>query len=126
MEESLPPISSSGKKRVSSGLWWAPYIPPELPSLKIPDKEPNTNKVSPRLAAKSIEQTLDWRSRAACLGEDPEIFFCEEDPTALEEAKKICRPCEVREECLDYALTIGEEFGVWGGLSETEKRKLRK
>jgi WhiB family redox-sensing transcriptional regulator len=70
----------------------------------------------------------DWRHEAACLEEDPELFFPIGDtgPAALqiEEAKAVCRRCPVVETCLDWALETGQDAGVWGALSEKERRAL--
>jgi WhiB family redox-sensing transcriptional regulator len=65
----------------------------------------------------------DWRERALCAQTDPEAFFPEKGGSSRE-AKKVCRSCEVRPECLEDALRRGERFGVWGGLTEGERRKL--
>lgn len=67
----------------------------------------------------------DWREQALCAQTDPEAFFPEKGGST-KEAKKVCRACEVRQECLEYALTNDERFGIWGGLSERERRALRK
>ena len=66
-----------------------------------------------------------WQDRALCAQTDPEAFFPEKGGSTRE-AKKICGTCEVRNSCLDYALENDERFGIWGGLSERERRKLRK
>ena len=72
----------------------------------------------------------DWRDRAACRHEDPELFFPigNTGPALLqiEEAKTVCLACPVRAGCLDWALSTGQEFGVWGGLSEDERRALKR
>jgi WhiB family redox-sensing transcriptional regulator len=60
---------------------------------------------------------------AACATTDPELFFPDSRSPASE-AKEICAGCPVRPECLEYALAAAEEFGVWGGLTEKERRKL--
>ena len=73
---------------------------------------------------------MDWRHRAECLTEDPELFF----PVGttgpalaqVEEAKKVCRRCEVREECLRWALEAGQDHRVWGGMSEDERRAMKR
>ncbi|GAA1940450.1 hypothetical protein GCM10009689_21920 [Brevibacterium antiquum] len=74
--------------------------------------------------------TMDWRHRAACLNEDPELFFPigNTGPALLqiEEAKTVCRRCEVVETCLQWALESGQDAGVWGGLSEDERRALKR
>jgi WhiB family transcriptional regulator, redox-sensing transcriptional regulator len=65
-----------------------------------------------------------WQDRALCAETDPEAFFPEKGGSTRE-AKRTCRACEVRGECLDYALEHGERFGIWGGLSERERRRLK-
>ena len=73
---------------------------------------------------------MDWRHRSACLDEDPELYFPigNTGPAILqiEEAKQVCRRCEVREQCLAWALEAGQDHGVWGGLSEDERRALKR
>jgi WhiB family transcriptional regulator, redox-sensing transcriptional regulator len=73
---------------------------------------------------------MDWRDRAACLEEDPELFFPigNTGPAILqiEEAKAVCRRCEVIDTCLKWALETGQDAGVWGGLSEDERRALKR
>src|SRR3712207_5173549 len=66
-----------------------------------------------------------WQERALCAETDPEAFFPEKGGSTRE-AKKICTGCEVRAECLEYALANDERFGIWGGLSERERRRLRR
>ena len=70
------------------------------------------------------------RPRPACAGEDPELFFPIGDtgPALLqvEEAKAVCRRCPLIESCLQGALERGEEAGVWGGMSEMERRSLKR
>ena len=74
-----------------------------------------------------ITQTLDktWQRQANCMGVDPDLFFPERG-ASTREAKEVCRGCVVREDCLEYALANGEKFGIWGGLSERERRKIRR
>jgi WhiB family redox-sensing transcriptional regulator len=64
-----------------------------------------------------------WRDLALCAETDPEAFFPDRGEPS-QPAKRVCRRCEVRAECLQYALDHGERFGIWGGLSERERRKL--
>ncbi len=66
-----------------------------------------------------------WQERALCAETDPEAFFPEKGGSTRE-AKKICTGCDVRTECLEYALGNDERFGIWGGLSERERRRLRR
>jgi len=68
---------------------------------------------------------LSWQERALCAQTDPEAFFPEKGGSTRE-AKRVCLACEVRAECLEYALTHDERFGIWGGLSERERRRLRR
>jgi WhiB family redox-sensing transcriptional regulator len=67
----------------------------------------------------------DWHERALCAQTDPEAFFPEKGGSTRE-AKKICSSCPVRAECLAYALAHDERFGIWGGLSERERRRLKR
>lgn len=72
----------------------------------------------------------DWRHEAACLEEDPELFFPigNTGPALLqiEEAKAVCRRCTVAEVCLKWAMDTGQHYGVWGGNSEDERRRLQR
>lgn len=67
----------------------------------------------------------NWQDRALCAQTDPEAFFPEKGGSTRE-AKKICQRCPVRAECLEYALAHDERFGIWGGLSERERRRLKR
>ena len=71
------------------------------------------------------DEALAWQADALCAQTDPEAFFPEKGGSTRE-AKRICEGCEVRSECLDYALANDERSGIWGGLSERERRKLRR
>ena len=66
-----------------------------------------------------------WYERAACIEADADCFFPEKGGSTRE-AKRICAECEVRTECLAYALANDERFGIWGGTSERERRRLRR
>ena len=68
---------------------------------------------------------LAWQEQALCAQTDPEAFFPEKGGSTRE-AKRICIGCEVKGECLEYALANDERFGIWGGLSERERRRLKK
>ncbi|MEO7016387.1 MAG: WhiB family transcriptional regulator [Leifsonia sp.] len=71
------------------------------------------------------DNPLAWQSDSLCAQTDPEAFFPEKGGSTRD-AKRICGSCEVRSQCLEYALANDERFGIWGGLSERERRKLRK
>jgi WhiB family transcriptional regulator, redox-sensing transcriptional regulator len=76
------------------------------------------------------EASMDWRHRALCRDEDPELFFPigNTGPALLqvEEAKAVCRRCPVTDECLSWALESGQDAGVWGAMSEDERRALKR
>jgi WhiB family redox-sensing transcriptional regulator len=65
----------------------------------------------------------EWHAEALCAETDPDAFFPEKGESSRE-AKRICLGCEVKRECLEHALTNQERFGIWGGLSERERRRL--
>ncbi|MFH8409183.1 WhiB family transcriptional regulator [Streptomyces sp. NPDC018019] len=71
---------------------------------------------------------MEWWERAACLEEDPELFFPVgvTGPAAQQQAdaKAVCRQCPVTAECLDWALETGQNHGIWGGTDEVERRTL--
>ena len=73
---------------------------------------------------------MDWRHRASCLDEDPELFFPIGNTgpalAQIEQAKTVCHRCPVIDVCLKWALESGQDAGVWGGLSEDERRALRR
>ena len=71
------------------------------------------------------EGVLGWQEEALCAQTDPEAFFPEKGGSTRE-AKRICVGCEVKAECLEYALGHDERFGIWGGLSERERRRLKR
>ena len=68
---------------------------------------------------------LAWQERALCAQTDPEAFFPEKGGSTRE-AKRVCMACDVRADCLEYALAKDERFGIWGGLSERERRRVKK
>ncbi|OAA18417.1 WhiB family transcriptional regulator, redox-sensing transcriptional regulator [Frankia sp. EI5c] len=72
-----------------------------------------------------LGEAMEWQERALCAQTDPEAFFPEKGGSTRE-AKRICSGCEVRVECLEYALENDERFGIWGGMSERERRKQRR
>jgi WhiB family redox-sensing transcriptional regulator len=73
---------------------------------------------------------MDWRDKAACLTADPELFFPvgNTGPAVdqIDKAKAVCARCSVTEQCLQYALETSQDAGVWGGLSEDERRALKR
>jgi WhiB family redox-sensing transcriptional regulator len=74
--------------------------------------------------------SMKWRAKAACLDQNSELFFpLGSSGSALdqiERAKAVCAGCEVRADCLNWALETNQDAGIWGGLSEDERRTLRR
>ena len=88
-----------------------------------------TKTVASKLA--SLDAEARWQDIAACKGMDPTIFFGPEHAESVKEkrdredsAKAVCHTCPVREECLEYALDAREGYGIWGGLTELERKAL--
>lgn len=68
---------------------------------------------------------MNWHSHGSCRGMDPDLFFpLRGEPTR--DAKAVCTGCPVRSECLEAALAQRERYGIWGGVSERERRTLRR
>ena len=79
----------------------------------------------PARPEKAILNKQHWRTKAACKGLDPSIFYpATEDEDDAQPAKAVCSECAVREECLEYALGFREHEGVWGGATERERRRI--
>jgi WhiB family redox-sensing transcriptional regulator len=81
--------------------------------------------VNSRLIEALAIDDLLWQDFANCRGADADLFFPERG-ASTRQAKSICGECEVRVECLEFAIRHSEKFGIWGGLSERERRKIRK
>lgn len=92
----------------------------------IPATTPGNRALSD-LSTASIVDAEPWMKDALCAQTDPEIFFPDSDSRddARADAKKVCESCDVRSDCLIYALTHGERFGIWGGLTPAERRKIK-
>ena len=88
----------------------------------VPDR-PELDAVAPVTTPATTDD--QWQERALCAQTDPEAFFPEKGGSTRE-AKRICLGCEVRDACLEYALAHDERFGIWGGLSERERRRLKR
>ena len=90
---------------------------------------PRYNEPQPQVNEQNDYQEDAWRAKASCASKDPETFFpSDSKPTnpAVKAAKKICGLCEVRGQCLTYALENNETFGIWGGLTEGERRNAKR
>ncbi|MEU2429276.1 MULTISPECIES: WhiB family transcriptional regulator [unclassified Streptomyces] len=71
------------------------------------------------------DEEFSWQENALCAQVGPEFFF-PAPGSSTREAKQLCRACEGRVACLEYALANDERFGVWGGMSEKERGRLRR
>lgn len=96
-----------------------------------PSKKQNktTRAVANKLA--SLEYEARWQDLAACKGMDPTLFFGPEHAETVKEkrdreetAKAVCVRCPVKQECLEYALEAREAYGIWGGMTELERKAL--
>lgn len=84
------------------------------------------NPCAPRIRLqRTAPRSLDWQERALCADLDPELFYPAKGECARE-AKAVCAQCPVRLQCLEYAIANDEKFGIFGGLSERERRVIRK
>ncbi|ORV46212.1 WhiB family transcriptional regulator [Mycobacterium conspicuum] len=95
------------------------------PYLSLVTEAPVAFEPAPAFEDEELPAADQWQDRALCAQTDPEAFFPEKGGSTRE-AKKICLGCEVRSECLEYALAHDERFGIWGGLSERERRRLKR
>ncbi|GAA3784250.1 WhiB family transcriptional regulator [Micrococcus endophyticus] len=77
------------------------------------------------LVTEPVEGELAWQVDALCAQTDPEAFFPEKGGSTRD-AKRVCEACVVKDQCLEYAMENDERFGIWGGLSERERRRLRR
>jgi WhiB family transcriptional regulator, redox-sensing transcriptional regulator len=72
----------------------------------------------------------EWQAAGACLSADPEIFFPVSGMGAstaqIEQARRICAGCQVRRECLEYAMSTGESHGIWGGTTPEDRTRVRR
>lgn len=96
------------------------------------DVTPQQASPSPaKISNETGTKPLDWRNEAVCSGEEKTRLFFPVGVTGaaavqIEDAKAVCVECPVRLQCLEYAITTNQEYGVWGGTSEEERRVLRR
>ena len=108
-------MTGSTARGAVPGDWFVDPIRLGMPGVGTPGARP----------AVEDEGALSWQADALCSQTDPEAFFPEKGGSTRD-AKRVCSSCEVRTECLEYALSNDERFGIWGGLSERERRKLKR
>jgi len=97
--------------------WFVDPVNLGVPGVRRPSQTPER--------ADAEDTALGWQADALCAQTDPEAFFPEKGGSTRD-AKRICTTCDVRDQCLEYALQNDERFGIWGGLSERERRKLKR
>jgi len=105
-------------------------LEPQVDSQLNAPEDPQNERPRLSLVTTAFDDMFDlvedqWQDRALCAQTDPEAFFPEKGGSTRE-AKRICQGCEVRAECLEYALHKDERFGIWGGLSERERRRIKR
>jgi WhiB family redox-sensing transcriptional regulator len=98
-------------------------IRPQDSQKQAPTSSLGSGPIIQLISGESVE--LSWQERALCAQTDPEAFFPEKGGSTRE-AKRVCLSCDVRSQCLEYALAHDERFGIWGGLSERERRRLKR
>lgn len=111
--------------RPGGGQWARAAYQPEPPRLSLIVTGAEDMYDTFARGGRMMTEAEQWQERALCAQTDPEAFFPEKGGSTRE-AKRICLGCEVRDECLEYALANDERFGIWGGLSERERRRLKR
>lgn len=97
------------------------------PHLHAEHAHQGSSKRRPRTAEEQLFDAVErqWHEYGLCLETDPEAFYPDKGGSTRE-AKMVCQACPVKDECLEYALLNDERYGIWGGLSDRERRRLRK
>jgi WhiB family redox-sensing transcriptional regulator len=92
--------------------------------LRVVQALPDPDAESRQLGFMTSREGLEWQDDALCAQTDPEAFFPEKGGSTRD-AKKVCAECQVNDDCLEYALVTNQRFGIWGGQSERERRRLQ-
>jgi hypothetical protein len=95
-----------------------------MPNITTTEQNPARLQPIVMPTAAAVPSQGDWRDRGLCIGADPDTFFPSHGAPGTE-AREICASCAVREDCLEYA-TEADEFGIWGGLNQGERRSLER
>ncbi len=105
---------------------WQPHIRPQPPTPIEPAPHYTTSQIRTMIGRPGVD--IDgWERHANCQGCASHLFFPERgDGYGIRQGKAVCAACPVTVECLTHALNNGERWGVWGGMSEAERRKLRR
>ena len=114
-------ISESNARVLVSKIRRAGY---DIPFERLPQRA-NEGERIPAMVYERIAKPEPWKQYGACTTADPDLFFPKRGGDT-DKAKAICASCQCRKACLEYALRHGEKFGIWGGLSERERRVLRR
>ena len=125
----MPSFSRSHLSLISepsaADTWYQPQYQPQYPGYDgYEDVAPAGSELPAAAWTDTDAGEEPWRLDALCAETDPEAFFPEKGGSTRE-AKRVCSGCSVRAECLEFALANDERFGIWGGLSERERRRLR-
>ena len=89
-------------------------------------------KVKPTINIKAIETSWVWQAQGACRDMDSNLFYYEDQErgpakeTRIANAKAVCESCKVKKECLEFALQINEQHGIWGGLTPEERQSVKR
>lgn len=89
-------------------------------------------KVKPTINIKAIETSWVWQAQGACRDMDSNLFYYEDQErgpakeTRIANAKAVCEGCKVKTECLEFALQINEQHGIWGGLTPEERQTVKR
>ena len=125
---SYEPVDFGRPARLQDRSWSIVATPPQVTPVPAATNVQRRSHLSLVTDAFDLAQATpddQWQERALCAQTDPEAFFPEKGGSTRE-AKRICLGCEVRDACLEYALAHDERFGIWGGLSERERRRLKR
>jgi WhiB family redox-sensing transcriptional regulator len=103
-------------------------VPPHHPAVPHNSRGVHVSNLASTLALAAADDV--WRDHALCRDTDPELFFpvgtTGQALVSQDHAKRVCHECTVQQACLDYALDTNQDSGIWGGLTEEERRSIRR
>ena len=106
-----------------AGVTSTPMMVDRCDTIPAMDYELNNTRASQLEKALAVEEFLE---DAACQGTDPDPFYADHETAEIAKALTFCRKCEVVDQCLDYALRYNEIYGVWGGKTPKERKRIRR